>query len=185
VLEIEAKYPAQDHEEVAQQLRAWGASFDEPREDADQYFNAPDRDFARTDEALRVRRIGHANFVTYKGPKTDAQTKTRTEIEVPLAAGSPMADEFGRLLVHLGYRPVTVVHKRRTVCHLRRDGFDLEVCLDTVDEVGRFVEVEIMAPAEQLDAAKAVLLKTAADLGLRQPERRSYLELLLSRREAP
>ncbi len=185
MLEIEAKYPVADHEAIVQQLRYWGARFDEPREDADQYFNAPDRDFARTDEALRLRRIGHGNFVTYKGPKTDAQTKTRTEIEVPLAAGAPVADEFGRLLVHLGYRPVAVVHKRRTICHLHRDGFDLEVCLDIVDDVGRFVEVEIMAPSEQLDSARAVLLKTAADLGLRQSERRSYLEMLLARREAP
>ena len=183
MLEIEAKFPVSDHGEVQHQLRAWGAHFDEEREDADQYFNAPDRDFARTDEALRVRSIGPANLVTYKGPKTEAQTKTRTEIEVPLAAGAVMAEEFGRLLVHLGYRPVAVVHKRRTIAHMKRDGFDLEISLDNVDEVGRFVEVEILAPAEALEAARKVLLKVAADLGLKGQERRSYLEMLLANRQ--
>jgi adenylate cyclase, class 2 len=171
-----------DHDEVERRLRAWGAHFDDAREDADQYFNAPDRDFARTDEALRLRTIGHANLVTYKGPKTDALTKTRTEIEVPLAAGAAMAEEFGRLLMRLGYRPVAVVRKQRVIGHLQREGFDLEICLDTVDEVGRFVEVEIMAPAEKLEAARTVLLQIAGELGLKSQERRSYLEMLLKNR---
>jgi adenylate cyclase class 2 len=182
MLEIEAKYPVDDHDDVERRLRAWGAHFDDVREDADQYFNAPDRDFARTDEALRIRTVGPANLVTYKGPKTDALTKTRSEIEVPLAAGPAMAEEFGRLLTRLGYRPVAVVRKRRVIAHLQREGFDLEVCLDTVDEVGRFVEVEIMAPAEKLDAARNVLLKIAGELGLKAQERRAYLEMLLANR---
>src|SRR6516162_8054011 len=99
MLEIEAKYPVSDWTQIEQQLRAWGSHFDDEREGADQYFNAPDRDFARTDEALRIRQIGMTNLVTYKGPKIDAQTKTRTEIEVPLAAGEPVAEEFGQLLM--------------------------------------------------------------------------------------
>jgi adenylate cyclase class 2 len=182
MLEIEVKYRVQDWSAVEARLRNWGAEFAEARADADQYFNAPDRDFARTDEALRVRRIGPSNFVTYKGPKTDAQTKTRTEIEVPLAPGEPNAQEFGRLLMSLGYKPVTVVHKRRVVCHLSRGGFAVEVCLDDVDQVGKFVELEILAPPEALETARAVLLKTAEELGLTASERRSYLEMLLAGR---
>src|SRR5437764_734661 len=58
-------------------------------------------------------------------------------------------------------------------------GFEVEVCLDDVPEVGRFVELEIQAPEEQLDAARTVLLNVAAELGLSVSERRSYLELLL------
>src|SRR4051794_13138135 len=109
MLEIEAKYRAEDWTNIESHLRAGGARFDAPREDTDNYYNAPDRDFAKTDEALRIRQIGANNFVTYKGPKTDAQTKTRTEIEVPLAPGADVAEQFGQLLVHLKYRPVTVV----------------------------------------------------------------------------
>src|SRR5262249_25065740 len=64
MLEIEVKYPAGDLAAVRQQLVAWGATLDAEREDSDQYFNAPDRDFARTDEAVRLRRIGGENFLT-------------------------------------------------------------------------------------------------------------------------
>ncbi|HKI33978.1 MAG TPA: class IV adenylate cyclase [Gemmataceae bacterium] len=182
MLEVEVKYAAADFAALERQLRAWGAREDSPRTDADHYFNAPDRDFAVTDEALRLRRIGDSNFVTYKGPKRDATTKTRTEIEVPIAPGAAAADDFTRLLTALGYRPVAVVRKGRRLFHLRRGGFDLEATLDDVEGVGRFAELEIQAPEDQFDAARDVLLQTAAELGLSASERRSYLELLLSAR---
>jgi adenylate cyclase class 2 len=182
MLEVEVKYAGADFAALERQLRGWGAAEDAPRTDADHYFNAPDRDFAVTDEAFRLRRIGEQNFVTYKGPKRDALTKTRTEIEVPIAPGAAAADDFSRLLVHLGYRPVAVVRKARRLFHLRRDGFDLEVTLDDVEGVGRFAELEIQAPEEQLDPARDVVLRTAAELGLTAGERRSYLELLLAAR---
>jgi adenylate cyclase class 2 len=179
MLEVEMKFPAADFGALRRQLAAWGAAEAETRADADAYFNAPDRDFARTDEALRLRRIGPANFVTYKGPKRDAQTKTRTEVEVGLAPGDEAAGAFGQLLTHLGYRFVAVVRKRRSIYRLEREGFPLEACLDEVEGLGRFVELEILAPEERLGAARDVLLRTAGALGLTASERRSYLELLL------
>jgi adenylate cyclase class 2 len=121
-LEVEMKFPVADFTPLERRLREWGALPAESIEEADHYFSAPDRDFARTDEALRLRRIGPANYVTYKGPKRDAQTKTRAEIEVPLAEGDQVATDFMRVLTHLGYRAVAVVRKRRRIFHLKRDG---------------------------------------------------------------
>jgi adenylate cyclase class 2 len=184
MLEIEMKFPVGDFTTLEQRLAELGATPGATLDEEDHYFNAPDRDFARTDEALRIRRIGEANFVTYKGPKRDAQTKTRTEVEVPLGGGDAVAADFGRLLMHLGYRSVALVRKRRRVYHLRRDRFALEATLDTVEGVGTFAEIEIVAPETDLDAAKAVLLETAKELGLGASERRSYLEMLLAKGRA-
>jgi adenylate cyclase class 2 len=184
MLEVEVKFPVGDFAPLERRLNEWGARAAAPLTEADHYFNAPDRDFARTDEALRLRRIGPANYVTYKGPKRDAQTKTRTEVEVPLAPGDQAAADFTRLLTNLGYRAVAVVRKQRQIYHLERDGFALEACLDQVDEVGRFAELEILAPEEQLETARGVLLHTATELGLTGSERRSYLEMLLEKRRA-
>lgn len=183
VLEVEMKFPVADFAALERRLAEWGAPPPDELDEADHYFNAPDRDFARTDEALRVRRIGPANFVTYKGPKRDLLTKTRTEIEVPLADGDRAAEDFMRLLQHLGYRLVAVVRKRRRVFRLSREGRAFEVCLDDVEGVGRFAEVETQAPDEQLSAARDALVKTAAGLGLSGSERRSYLEMLLTSRK--
>jgi adenylate cyclase, class 2 len=180
MLEVEMKFPVADLSSLQRRLADCGAVEEKTLDEADHYFNAPDRDFARTDEALRLRRIGASNFVTYKGPKLDAQTKTRTEVEVPLAPSDASAEAFSKLLVHLGYRPVAVVRKRRRTFRLKRNGFELEIALDDVEKVGQYAELEIQAPEEHLEAARDVLLKTAAALALTQSERRSYLELLLS-----
>lgn len=179
MVEVEQKFPVADFGALESRLREVGATPGETREEADHYFNAPDRDFARTDEALRIRRIGASNHVTYKGPKRDAHTKTRTEIEVPLAEGEQTAEDFARLLTKLGYRPVAVVRKRRQSYHVDRQGFPIEVTLDRVDRVGTFAELEIVVAEEQLDAARTTLLETAKELGLTASERRSYLEMFL------
>jgi adenylate cyclase class 2 len=182
MLEVEMKFPVADFATLERKLAAWGASQLKSHREEDHYFNAPERDFARTDEALRLRRVGSANFMTYKGPKLDPQTKTRTEIEAPLAPGQEVAEAMSQLLTHLGYRPVAVVEKSRRVFQTKKEGFGLEICLDEVEDVGRFAELEILAPDDQLDAARKVLLAAASELGLTGSERRSYLELLLANR---
>lgn len=179
------KFPAPNFAALEQRLAAETAQPAEDLVEADHYFNAPDRDFAQSDEALRLRRIGPQNRVTYKGPKRDALTKTRAEIEVGLEPGERAAEDFMRLLRELRYRPSAVVRKRRRIYRLRRQGFHLEVCLDDVDRVGRFVELEIQAAEEQLDAARSVLLALAREWDLGPTERRSYLELLLSQPQTP
>ena len=183
MLEIEQKYADADFPGLERLLAAWGARPGPAEDEADHYFNAPDRDFARTDEAFRLRRVGASSRLTYKGPKRPAAVKVRTEIEVPLADGDGPAGDMARLLVHLGYRPVAVVRKHRRTFHLDRGGFALAVCLDEVEGLGRFAEVEVLAPEERAEAARGVLAEAAEALGLSRVERRSYLGLLLAARE--
>ena len=122
--------------------------------------------------------------MTYKGPKLDPQTKTRTEIEVPLAPGQEALEAMSQLLTNLGYHSVAVVQKIRRVFRTNKEGFGLEICLDEVTDVGRFAELEILAPDDRLDEARRVLQAAAAELGLTQSERRSYLELLLQKKKS-
>jgi adenylate cyclase class 2 len=182
MLEIEQKFAGADFTAIERRLAEWGARPGGEHVEADHYFNAPDRDFARTDEAFRLRRVGPANFLTYKGPKRPAAVKTRTELEVPLPDGDAAAVQFTELLGHLGYRFVAVVRKQRRLYHLRREGFDLTVCLDEVDGLGRFAELEVLAPEDQVARVSAVLTQTAAELGLTNVERRSYLGMTLAAR---
>src|SRR5207253_9991521 len=65
-------------------------------DEADHYFNAPDRDFGKTDEAFRLRRVGEQNRITYKGAKQGGPAKTRTEIEIGLEPGKHAAEQFCR-----------------------------------------------------------------------------------------
>jgi adenylate cyclase class 2 len=179
MLEIEQKFARADFAAIERRLAEWGATAGEEHVEADHYFNAPDRDFARTDEAFRLRCVGPKNFLTYKGPKQAAAVKIRTELEVPLLDGDEIAAQFTQLLVHLGYRPVAVVKKRRRLYPLRRGDFQLTICLDDVEGLGCFAEVEILAPDDQTDAARQALQEVAAQLGLSDVERRSYLGMIL------
>ncbi len=184
MLEVEVKYRSTDRTLAVATLLDWGATLSQDRTDVDLYFQAPDRDLKATDEAFRLRRIGPKNCLTYKGPRRDAETKTRPEIEVALADGAETASAAEQLLAGLGYKPVATVRKKRRVYAFSRDGFDVEACFDSLEHVGEFVELEILAEEARYETAKAALLATAAELGLTEREPQSYLGLVLSARNA-
>ncbi len=187
--EVEQKFPVPDHSVLLAKLSALGAIRSEPIEQIDTYYAHPTRDFAKTDEALRIRRAGGDNFLTYKGPKLDVETKTRREIEISLAPGESAAASFGVLLEALGFSPVATVRKIRTLLTAAWRGQSVEVALDDVDGLGTFVELELTADEAEVDAARDAILSLASELGLggsdHSAERRSYLELLLERATAP
>ena len=165
MLEIEQKFARVDFDDLERRLAAWGASPGVSLEEADHYFNAPDRDFAVTDEALRLRRIAERNFVTYKGPKRDASTKTRTEIEVPLAPGDGPADDFTRLLISLGYRPVGVVRKARRLFHLKREADEIRTVPQLHDlSTDEPDPLTARAPHEPLEPVSSVTEQTTRTL---------------------
>jgi adenylate cyclase class 2 len=179
VLEVELKYRVADPATVLARLAGLRAVRVGEAVEADHYFNAPDRDFKATGEAFRLRREGPNNRFTYKGPKHAAATKTRTEIEVPVGDGDASAADAEGLVRALGYRPVAVVRKTRAAYDVVRGDFTATVCLDAVDGLGSFVEVEVVCDDAMAAAAEDVVLGLAAELGLTAPEPRSYLGMLL------
>jgi adenylate cyclase class 2 len=184
-IEVEQKFRVRDVVELERRLQALGAEHLETAEQTDRYFAHPSRDFAQTDEALRLRRIGEFNFITYKGPKLDATTKTRREIEVGLANGQPAAADAAELLSAIGFTTVAEVCKRRQDYRITWQGQPIGVSLDEVAELGDFVELEIVTSSDEVDRARQSLASLAAELDLRNGERRSYLELLLEARGRP
>jgi adenylate cyclase class 2 len=188
--EVELKYPVADLPALQQRLAVLAGRFYATVDQVDRYFNHPCRDFARTDEALRLRLDGEAVVITWKGPRIDATTKTRREIELPLAVG--MAEGGGathppartiaqwtELLEALGFRPVATVPKRRRRARVHWQGMEVDVALDSVAGVGEFLEIELQASEADVPQARACLESLARELGCGPPERRSYLELLL------
>ncbi len=180
--EVELKFPLDDSAQVISQLQQLHAERGTPVKQRDLYFAHPQRNFAQTDEALRLRSAGRRNCITYKGPILDSQTKTRREIEIPFAEGQAAAAKFRELLRLLGFREVeTVVVKTRVPFHLEWEGRQWELALDDVDGLGTFLEMEILADEAQRDAARDSILRLADRLGLDNSVRKSYLCLLLQR----
>ena len=178
-LEVEQKHRVVDATSFLRRLAELGARLGPPAVQIDQYLNHPCRDFAQTDEALRIRTDGDATFVTYKGPKLDATTKTRRELELPIDG---LGSEFLELLSALGFRPAATVEKTRRPFELERSGLRVHGAWDEVLGVGSFVELELMADDAQLDEAKRIIASLARELELGPSVRQSYLELLLASR---
>ncbi len=178
--EVENKFSIADVPLWEKRLAVLGARLGDAEEQVDVYFAHPTRDFSVTDEALRIRRVGDANRITYKGPKIDQATKTRRELELPLAPGTQLVPRYAELLVALGFRTVAEVQKCRRSGQLQWGPWSVAVALDEVRQLGNFVELEILARHDQLEAAQAGLLELAAQLELPVPERRSYLEMVLA-----
>lgn len=178
-VEVEQKYPLAEAGAIERRLSELGAQFGLAKTQSDRYFNHPAHDFAQTDEALRIRSEGEANFITYKGPRFDHASKTRQEMELPLATGPKQAEQFAELLMALKFCEVATVTKSRREAVISWQGSDLHVMLDQVEGLGMFLELEIVAAESEVPAAQARLQSLADALGLDRSERRSYLELLL------
>jgi adenylate cyclase class 2 len=179
--EVEMKFPVADLAALGGRLSGLDAVISAPQPEADVYFAHPARNFAQTDEALRLRRKGGNFFITYKGPKIDPTTKTRREIDLPLAADEAGFQAWFGLLEALGFAAVGEVRKSRRKAKIDWQGRTVEGSLDEVERLGTFVELELIAEAEDLDAARACIASLAERLGLAGSERRSYLELLMER----
>lgn len=173
--EVEQKHRVDDPDALLQKLAERGVTLGPAVEQSDNYFAHPSRDFAQTDEALRIRVVAGNSVVTYKGPKLDATTKTRREIELPIAGSER---DWTELLTSLGFQPVAVVRKSRRPFEISHEGKVVEGAWDEVSGVGTYVELELLADQVSLDAARATISSLANELELGPSERRSYFELL-------
>lgn len=135
----------------------------------DLYFSSSFRNFAKTDEALRIRVKKEGARLTYKGPKLDSETKSRRELTVRV--DDPNALES--ILESIGFSRAAVVKKRRTKYALG----EAVLCVDEVEGLGSFVEVEL-AGDEEWEAQKRTAQDILKRLGLGDSIRKSYLELL-------
>jgi adenylate cyclase class 2 len=185
--EVEIKFRVREGSiaELERQLqqRFGGGSFDEPVTESDSFFQHPCRDFVQTDECLRLR---HRHFadgssdysLTYKGPKIDAKTKTRQELEMPMT--EPEVCES--LLVALGFRKVASVRKLRRRMDLTFEQRRVTIVFDTLPDLPestrQFVELETIAAKEDLDECRSLLFRIAEQLDLSEPIRDSYLKLV-------
>lgn len=176
MIEVEVKAHAPNLDEIEEKIVQIGACRVREEYQEDVYFNAPHRDFAQTDEALRIRKIKSGNseeiFITYKGAKMDKISKTRKEIEVAVEDPLKVADIFQ----NLSFRPVATVRKNRIIYTMG----ELIITLDEVQGVGSFVEIE-KETEEGEDTKEALdeIFATYSKIGINDGfERSSYLELM-------
>ena len=176
MLEVEAKFAVRDPGEVRARLDRQGVHMARRQQEHDVYYNAPHRDFAKTDEALRVRYDDAGVTVTYKGPKIRVgSAKAREEFNLAVASGETLES----ILSRLGFRRAASVSKTREFYEMG----DVTVTLDDVEGLGTFIEIEILTESDREDAARRIGV-TAKGLGVDGPPiYTSYLEMLVSKQK--
>lgn len=175
MLEVELKVRVPSLDRVRDQLVTRNAEFRGKVHEHDIYYNAPHRDFAMTDEAVRVRYTDDHAVVTYKGPKIKKfGLKAREELNFAVECG----ETFEKMLDRLGFSRTTEVNKWRENYRL---GMAV-ISLDQVEDLGSFAEIEIIAKNED-ENPTAEIERIARDIGADgTPILESYLELILAKR---
>ena len=176
MIEVEVKAKINSFREIEEKLAQIGAVKSKEEFQEDIYFNSPIVDFAKTDEALRIRTTRQNDttniFITYKGPKIDAESKTRKEIEMAIADSGQCSDIFEAL----GFRKVRAVAKNRQ--YFSYENF--EISLDDIEGLDPYMEIEIaLEDGEDYSEAQNSIFELFERLGVTDGfERTSYLELL-------
>lgn len=184
-IELKAQYDSSKRPDLEQYLKEQGfqevCSFNQQ----DEYFNHPERDFRITDEALRIRREQHAGkaaycSLTYKGPNTSHIGQSRRELETRVKDEQKMR----QILQALGFHSVAEVKKRRK--EYKKE--DLTVCLDELDGLGSYVEIEVVLPETETGSDSNTenrLREFLSELSFIRPanEPLTYLELVMGFRK--
>ena len=166
---IEVEVKARSPPDIEAKIAGLGGELLGVENHLDLYFNSPFRNFAQTDEALRIRIKEVGARLTYKGPKLDFETKSRRELTVRVDD----AEALESILESMGFSRAAVVKKRRTKYALG----EAVIAVDVVEGLGTFIEVELSGD-EDWEAQKRAALSLLARLGLAESIRESYLELL-------
>ncbi len=174
MLEIELKVRVPDLAPIREALRSGNARFLGKAEERDAYYNAPHRNFRKTDEARRGRLSEGRAVLTYKGPKIKSlRLKAREELNTGIESG-PVAEE---ILEKLGFVRTAAVNKVRESYALGK----ATVSLDEVEGLGTFVEIEVISTGDR-EAALNEIGQLKKELGITgEAILDSYLELLSSK----
>lgn len=138
--ETEAKLRVSSLSEIEGKVKELDGEFAGEYRQVDSYFDDGEGRLFSQDKGLRIRKEvdnksgGEKNFLTWKGAKKTGEYKTREEIELRIGSDRDMA----KILTALGYENRLKVSKVRRLWRI--EGCSL--CLDKVDGLGEFVEIE-------------------------------------------
>lgn len=186
MIEVEIKILIQNKENIIAKLEELGFVMSSSVEELDRYFDNEVHQIRGADQALRVRTVRNllsekeASCITFKGKKLDAISVTREELETTVEDPQTAV----KILEALGFSvmpPVVRKYRREYTWN------HITACIDVVDGLGDFLELETMVPEDQdRDTALEVLQTLMDKLGvsMKDTTRNSYLSMLQGYQES-
>ncbi len=135
--EIEVKARVRDEKALLSMLKNLGCEFGPEIEQTDTVYvknTGPLEVFLANDHFLRIRKTPNGDIFTVKKPASkDSLIKHEYETSIT------NSEQMEQALFLMGYVHSNFsVKKKRKVCHYK----EYEICLDVVEELGSFIEVE-------------------------------------------
>ncbi len=168
--EIEVKARVADMQAVVRKLEAMGIALSEPVVQDDETFvdaayGAYDT-FQPGKNILRIRATKGGHLFTLKQPQSNELDCIEHETAIEDAA------QFRQALLCMGYQPVVHIHKERRKGHYQ----DYEICLDTVRDLGSFIEVEqiIDDATHSAEAIQSHLFAFLEQLGITKADQETH-----------
>lgn len=163
--EIEVKAKADNLEELASKLESLGCAIAPPVRQNDAIFADAKygafEEFQPNKNLLRIRESNGKFFFTIKQPKANQMDSIEYETEISNPEG------MKETLLLMGYQEVIQVHKtRRKTNH---NGW--EICLDEIDGLGSFVEVEKITDEADAEKVQNELFAFLEGLGVKREDR--------------
>ncbi len=148
----------------------------------DTYFTPSHRNFVSPQypyEWLSIRRRGDDTLLCYKHWHPEGSERTTHCDELETVLKDP--DQVERILKAVDFSELVTVDKTREAF---RVGEDFEVAMDTVKELGHFVEIESLRSMGSVEETRERLKELARDLGLDplRLERRGYPYQLMKKK---
>lgn len=180
MIECEVKLKIENKELVKSKLISLGFAECDSLTETDTYFDNSSSDIRTNDRALRIRAtVNHTAGNTYcqinfKDKKLDDKSMSRHEYENEISDANSMT----KILNCLGFFPVTPIVKKERI--FLRSSL-LNACIDTVDGLGDFIELEaIVATEEEKEEALDVISGILDSIGYSMSDttRTSYLSML-------
>ena len=146
--EIEIKLPVKNPDDIKEQLRSRGFQEKAIIRECDMYYNSLYHDVKKLGEALRIRKSKDLSTgkiqaqINFKGKKLDRISMSRQEYETLIED----PDAMEKILIALGFEPAAGVQKTR--CYMEYG--NMTACLDQVDNLGNFLELEMIASRKSM-----------------------------------
>lgn len=193
MIEVEIKIQVLDPELLRQNFKKQGGVYQLSLLHEDTYYNMPKklRNFAKTDEAFRIRSSIEFNkhnekdskrsqcYLTYKGNRIDNISKSRQEIEVKF----DQAEKLREILSILGFREIFTIKKERELYKFEYKENTIEALIDYLPVLdAHYLEVELITESvEELSNNRALLFEFLSEFGYTEGDsiRDSYLELII------
>lgn len=148
--EIEVKAHLKNREVVMKKLTELGCTFDEPIFQDSMEFspvqNPNLEQYLKPDFFLRIRTTNGKHVLSIKKPLVGQHQLSKIEHETEVVNRG----ELEKLFDTMGYFPSLQIKKERTIGHY--NGY--EICLDNVENLGSFIEVEKMSDVDPTQVRK-------------------------------